>query len=471
MCLLLGSLAPVSKAQFSSATVIDDEATGAQSVYAADMDGDGDLDVLSAALDRRSFVWYPNTDGQGTFGAPRFIADNTISPRLMHAADLDGDGDLDVLTSAGTFQFAVFAEVRWYRNTDGQGTFESVQEVYDDDAEVGHITTGDVDGDGDLDVLLAGSFTNELVWFENTDGLGSFGPKQELGVGGFPAFIGVTDVDQDGDADVVAVGAHQGAILWFEQTEPGVFGTRQIANTEITGADNLSGQLADVNGDGIMDMVTGAQGGNEVAWFPGTGTASAFGAKQSIGIATEVLDDINSTDLDGDGDLDVLTASRDGMLSWYVNTDGAGTFSMARLLISTPNRPPNFVRTADLDQDGDQDVLTASASGQLVLWYANDGVGVHVESPHDHPAQFTVERVYPNPFTQRLNVTIQAAQSGPVHVDVYDMLGRHVTQLANGIRPEGAHEVVWQSSGIPAGMYILRILANGQRYSLPVVRK
>jgi hypothetical protein len=69
----------------------------ASSVYATDMDGDGDMDVLSASNDDHKIAWYENTDGDGTFGAQQVISTAALRARSVYATDLDGDGDMDVL--------------------------------------------------------------------------------------------------------------------------------------------------------------------------------------------------------------------------------------------------------------------------------------------------------------------------------------------------------------------------------------
>ena len=96
-------------------------------MYAADVDGDGDVDVLSASLSPSlrdgQIAWYENTDGQGTFGEQQVIATEDASS--VQAADMDGDGDVDVLSgSLGT--------IAWYENTDGQGTFGDQQVITPD---------------------------------------------------------------------------------------------------------------------------------------------------------------------------------------------------------------------------------------------------------------------------------------------------------------------------------------------------
>ena len=88
---------------FGPQQVITTQAAGAGSVHAADLDGDGDMDVLSASWDDNKIAWYENTDGRGTFDQQRVITTQANEARSVYAADLDGDGDMDVLSaSSGT---------------------------------------------------------------------------------------------------------------------------------------------------------------------------------------------------------------------------------------------------------------------------------------------------------------------------------------------------------------------------------
>ena len=83
-------------AQIGPEQVISTSAAGAQQAYAADLDGDGDADVLSASNLDDKIAWYENLGG-GMFGAQQVISTSADSPRGIHAEDLDGDGDADVL--------------------------------------------------------------------------------------------------------------------------------------------------------------------------------------------------------------------------------------------------------------------------------------------------------------------------------------------------------------------------------------
>merc|ERR1711871_1469375 len=101
---------------FSTQKTITTQTNDARSVYAADIDGDGEMDVLSASYMDDKIAWYENTDGHGTFSTQKTITTQACFARSVYAADIDGDGDMDVLSAS-------LLEIAWYENTDGQGTF------------------------------------------------------------------------------------------------------------------------------------------------------------------------------------------------------------------------------------------------------------------------------------------------------------------------------------------------------------
>jgi hypothetical protein len=140
---------------------IDDSFDGAQSVYAADVDGDGDIDVLGAATDADDIIWWENSAGDGSAWIGHTINDSFDGARSVHAADVDGDGDIDVLGAASDAD-----TITWWENTTGDGnswkehtvdnTFDGAQSVH----------AADVDGDGDIDILAAASSANTITWWE-----------------------------------------------------------------------------------------------------------------------------------------------------------------------------------------------------------------------------------------------------------------------------------------------------------------
>ena len=148
--------------------MITTEVAAPDCVYAADLDGDGDLDVLSASHYDNKVAWYAN-DGSGQFGSQQVISTAVDGARSVYAADLDGDGDLDVLSASSYLQeYDGFrdSKIAWYVN-DGTGQFGPQQVITTAAVGAKCVYAADLDGDGDLDVLSASSEDDKIAWYEN----------------------------------------------------------------------------------------------------------------------------------------------------------------------------------------------------------------------------------------------------------------------------------------------------------------
>jgi hypothetical protein len=153
--------------QFGPEQVISTDTDGVNCVRAADLDGDGDLDMLSAAYryytggkSVRYIAWYEN-DGSGQFGPMQLVSSDVWEVQSIDAADLDNDGDLDVLMAARNEN-----KVAWFEN-DGTGRFGGQQVIYDRADGVQCVHAADMDGDGDMDVLSASSTDNTIALYDN----------------------------------------------------------------------------------------------------------------------------------------------------------------------------------------------------------------------------------------------------------------------------------------------------------------
>ena len=128
--------------------LIADDFSGAQSVYSADVDGDGDLDILGAAHNADDITWWENTAGDGTAWTEHVIDGNFDAAYSVYSADVDGDGDLDVLGAAHNAD-----DITWWENTAGDGTAWTEHTIDGSFDGAYSVYSADVDGDGDLDVL------------------------------------------------------------------------------------------------------------------------------------------------------------------------------------------------------------------------------------------------------------------------------------------------------------------------------
>jgi hypothetical protein len=187
---------------------------GAYDVAAADLDGDGDLDVAVSTwrLGNR-FVWLENPGNPERAASWRLhvVDDQIAEPRTIRVGDFNGDGKPDLLGSALVADLVV-----WYENPGDPRTRPWARHVIDArSARPAHGMAADLDGDGDLDVVMALGMdagagtpgTREIVWYENlgSPGSGTGWQKHVIGADFDNAFEAVAvDLDGDGDLDVAA---------------------------------------------------------------------------------------------------------------------------------------------------------------------------------------------------------------------------------------------------------------------------
>ncbi len=362
--------------------VITTEAGGAAEVFAADLDGDGDVDVLAASQSDDTVAWYANVDGLGSFGPAQVLTSTEPSANDVHAADLDGDGDLDALSISFSD-----GRISWYANLDGLGGYGPPQVVVSSLFSPEDMETADVDGDGDTDVLSASSIDDLVAWYENADGLGGFGARQVVANLPGARAVDTADFDGDGDTDVVAAGQRfslfgkePNETSWFENTDgAGAFAHAATLTTTANGSRSVL--ATDVNGDGDQDVLLcvdppSTAPGPGLLLFENLNGMGTFSAGQSVAALDMVS--VVAADLDGDGDGDLAGIGAAGELLWFANSDGLGAFQVEETFASLVDYA-QFVGTADFDGDGDEDVLAASGliTEGFLLWFRNtDGAGL-----------------------------------------------------------------------------------------------
>ncbi|MCR9100369.1 MAG: VCBS repeat-containing protein [bacterium] len=351
---------PCPQPTFSGAPVAGGLADGAYAVFAADLDGDGDMDVLSASFNDNKIAWYENLGG-GSFGPQQVISTIMNGTLSVHAADLDGDGDVDVLSASGYDD-----KVAWYENLGG-GSFGPQQVLTTNANGAISVHASDLDGDGDLDVLSASVFDDKIAWFENLGG-GAFSGEQIIAMDADGAYdTYAADLDNDGDMDVLTASGFDDQIAWYENLGGGTFGSKQV----ITSSANLARSVyaADINLDGHMDVISASFQDDKIAWYENLG-GGTFSAQKIISFAANGALSVYAVDMDNDGDPDVLSASQyDDEIAWYENL-GDGTFAPQSIIDGNADGAIS-VYAVDLDGDGDPDVLGAANYDDEINWYEN----------------------------------------------------------------------------------------------------
>ena len=342
---------------------------GAAAAIALDVDGDGDQDVLGAALGADDVAWWENQTihRSATFPIKESLAGSLGNVRSVHRADMDGDGDEDILAAV---QDA--GDVFWWENG-GDGGSWTRHTIDADYAGVSGVYAGDLDGDGDLDVYATSATQNNGVWWANAGDGSSWGARSQIFSGNFePSMPQIVDIDQDGTLDVMAVMTGSFRVTFWRNLDGlGTNWFQSIAQGNYREA--RSAHAVDIDGDGDPDIATAASYVNTVS-FVRNGLSLGY----EVNIIDDTFTDAFSTfaaDLDDDGDRDILAASRStGEIAWWENTTGDGTFG-ARQTLATGFVGVTQVRAADLDGDGDNDVYATSSTSHEVAWWESSGGG------------------------------------------------------------------------------------------------
>lgn len=438
--------------------------TFSQMVQVADLEGDGDLDLL---LGNFRFEGYRNEGGLSFTDANL----NVFLPAASSPADLDGDGDIDFLSGFGTPRLndgsghfgrssSIFASI-WTGDLDGDGLADALRPVgealFAFGTGGGHVRTMpwapnesirspfDADGDGDLDVL-AKDQSGWLLWHNDGNAnfsAGAFVPAPipthvlELAV--------VLDVNSDGIFDLLILDligdtqdeVHLGDGAGGFALAPGLLPVPTLSANAIT---------ADADGDGDGDLFLT---GREAKLFTWNGSsfddASSNLPPDASGIVGLLADD-----WDGDGDVD-LYGSR-GILGGepctLLTNDGTGVF----VATNFPPAGPTAV-SFDFDQDGDPDIVHAK------VWLQNDGAGQFTRREYRAGSPFGGPSI--------------GDYDGDGDVDLYDtewgLLNNVERQLARASHSRVGGDLVLDVYDTPGSLWILAMSLATARVELPVL--
>ncbi len=351
--------------QFSSGFNMPPSVYSPNSISASDVDNDGDADIV-AAIDGNNVVWYPNL-GNGTYDTVVVVSDSLMGVFTVSTGDMDGDGFFDIVSASYSKNTVV-----WYKNLGG-GIFSGEQLIANGQNQVKQVITIDFDNDGDLDVISSSLIDSIVVWFEN-DGNGVFANEQII-FQGFADVVSlcVNDFNNDDQLDICVTGQNsngRNSIISINQGG-GLFSSPEELYNTIDGVTSVF--TTDLNEDGLKDILATSNRDDKVGWYKNLGNGK-WGKQRIINEVVDNPESICAADLDGDGDFDIVSGSKDGNIYWYENF---GEDSIGNPNLLTSNAPwLGNVHTADLDGDQDEDILFATSDNDYIAWFENLGGGI-----------------------------------------------------------------------------------------------
>ncbi|MCX7021836.1 MAG: VCBS repeat-containing protein [bacterium] len=341
---------------------------GARSIAAADMDADGDLDILGAARYAGDLFWWENAAGTGARWLSHVVEDDFPGAMAINTADLDSDGDPDIL--GASWDSSTIA----YWINDGSGT-RWTRHILDNDLKgATAVCAADLDSDGDLDVLGVGHLIDEIVWWENLDGRASDWAEHKVtyyceGIGS----IQTADLDSDGDPDILTASSTACGIVWWENINGGSEWTGHKLDDTLGEA--LCAFAADLDSDGDMDIVGAGAGDDRLSWWENADGSGTSWIRRAVEKNLAVCA-VHAADLDADGDADIIGASATGdTVRWWENVDGRGT-SWYSHTVDTEFGGAYAVNAADLDGDGMEDIVAAALTDDRIQWWKASAVSL-----------------------------------------------------------------------------------------------
>ncbi len=407
-------------AQFGNQQIISNTTLEPRFSIPFDIDDDDFMDVLSASGDDYKLRWFRNLDGQGNYSEEIIISEYTALYLSIEFKDFDGDGDKDLIFLENNPRI-----LGWFENLDGIGSFGDAQVIFEDHPLIiRSFELNDIDNDNDDDLIV--KFSNHIAWYEKLDGMGEYGEEIMLVESEqlvYPPVL--VDIDNDGFIDLLTAHEYNGpsTIIWFKNLGDVTFAPMQ----EIYSFDFIQSDLTsvyymlfeDVNSDNLNDLVIKTHNddvGTFDYWLENIDGQGNFGPLQLI---RQSMDYFYLYDLDNDDDIDLLGLSNfTDDIYWLKNEDGLGTFS-TKIFISTEVESPRDAQAADFNNDGLLDVVSASLGDDKIAWYENTGIFDISDNGINDVA------IYPNPINGLIIIeSIQPIKK----IKVYDVFGKLIIE-------------------------------------------
>lgn len=330
---------------------------GSVQLVAADMDRDGRLDILSANRDSNN-VTLSRGQADGTLSGSPSVVSADLAPSAVAAADVNGDGALDVVASYTTATGTIRVTLNGPGGLDpSMSRAISLQPAPFQEAS--SIALGDLDGDRKLDLVVGSRSTLHVAIFQG-DGLGGFTYRTTRAVGGSVADLALADITRDGMLDIVTANSSTNSMT--VSTNMGMFMFSNPANTSSVGDAPSALAVRDLDGDGFQDFVVASQTWVSVYF----GTASNIPANPRttmyglVAPSQLALGDLNR---DGFADL-VFSSSRNSAINVLYSDRAPNSFLPVE---SYPTGPATAgLAVADLDGDGLLDLVGGNSAANTI---------------------------------------------------------------------------------------------------------
>ena len=287
------------------------------------------------------------------------LGDAAARTASISIGDVDGDGDLDLVVANGRHWPAHNELFRHDLADGGKGTFANALQLGTEQSTTYTAALGHLDGDGDLDIVVGNDRKPSHIL--RNDGKGNFVRGQNVGKISNTRSVTLADLDGKHGLDIILTNRNEPNLICFHD---GQGGYDRMATFGDAGHATIHVAVADLDGDGDLDIAVANRNGqsNHVYYNDGYG---AFPQSRPYGTGRDQTRGIAIADIDGDGNLDIINANIGEPNAIYFG-DGKG--SMPRSLPFGGNEQSFAVATGDVDGNGRIDIVIANVDGPNVVY-------------------------------------------------------------------------------------------------------
>lgn len=318
-------------------------------IDSGDVNGDGFMDIVTSADFNNAPARVHLGNGNGTFAASVALAASGLSGAVKFA-DVNGDSLLDVVLNNGTAgTVSVFIG-------NGNGTFTTAT-TFQTGSNPASLDTADLNGDGFIDIIAQdqGSGTLSILL---GNGNGTFATRTTISASnssGYPGSLEIADLNNDNSPDLILTARDFNRIGVFIGNGNGTFQAQ--TTLQVSGTSNPAAPaVGDINGDGYLDIVSAESSSTFIGFYLGNGNGTFVAPTTTTGLNAR---DIEMADMNGDGYLDIIVVG--STLAGYLAGNGNGTFTPI-VTMTTGLNTTYSVTINDFNDDGVYDFATANRS-------------------------------------------------------------------------------------------------------------
>ena len=404
-----------------------------------DFDMDGDNDVITTNYIGASKLWLNNGNADFTESDQVF---NIQEVHDIQVADLNGDNYPDVFLLSHENPSKVF-----FNN--GSGVFTPGQQNIGSPEEApGSMVLGDVDMDGDLDAFIQYWRLPNRLWLNDGNGVFTitgtmYGDSINSGR------LVLEDFNNDTYPDLFLCQVDQSDEVWLNDGNGHYAKSNQTLGSNLEGHEDVNS--GDVDGDGDIDVIVINSSLGVKIWLNQNNTGIFNEAGDYFGeggIRCELFD------AEQDGDLDLITSHNNGIFLWL--NDGNGNYSSLGAIFG--NSRGLSLKSGDLDSDNDLDLIfgMGEGSGGNPIYF-NESIQLGINDNNNLKNHDIKLNNYPNPFNSTTTISYHIPFQSFVSLKLFDSLGKYIITMVENGETKGTHQIEFDSNNLSEGIYYYQL--------------